>query len=56
MTESQLDLGKQLKAQEVPILLKPFTRVAQLVFCKMGEDCKVPYNGKYQYQTGATGF
>lgn len=52
--EGQITL-ELFNASEVPILLKPFTRVAQLVFCKMSEDCKVPYNGKYQSQTGATG-
>lgn len=52
--EGQITL-ELFNASEVPILLKPFTRVAQLVFCKIGEDCKVPYNGKYQSQTGATG-
>lgn len=52
--EGQITL-ELFNASEVPILLKPFTRVAQLVFCKMSDDCKVPYNGKYQSQTGATG-
>lgn len=35
-------------ASEVPILLKPFTRIAQLVFCKMDAPCAYPYKGKYQ--------
>jgi len=52
--EGQITL-ELFNASEVPILLKPLTRVAQLVFCKMSSDCKVPYSGKYQSQTGATG-
>lgn len=42
-------------ASETPIELKPFTRVAQLVFCTMSESCDNPYNGKYQFQKNAVG-
>ena len=37
-------------ASPAPILLKPFTRVGQLVFCEMSDSCERPYNGKYQGQ------
>lgn len=52
--EGQITL-ELYNASEVPILLQPFTRVGQLVFCKMDSDCDNPYRGKYQNQSCATG-
>ena len=52
--EGQITL-ELYNASEVPILLKPFTRVAQLVFCSMSSCCLNPYRGKYQKQMYATG-
>lgn len=52
--EGQITL-ELYNASEVPILLKPFTRVGQLVFCTMSEDCLNPYRGKYQNQSCTTG-
>lgn len=42
-------------ASKAPILLKPLTRVGQLVFCRMSDKCLNPYNGKYQGQDDTTG-
>lgn len=52
--EGQITL-ELYNASEIPIMLKPFTRVGQLVFCRMGSECINPYRGKYQNQTCATG-
>lgn len=41
-------------ASDNTIQLEVGRRIAQLVFVKMSNPCKVAYNGKYQYQTGAT--
>ncbi len=42
-------------ANRCAIELKAGRRVGQLVFAKMDQTAKNPYNGKYQGQTGATG-
>ena len=52
--EGQITL-ELYNASEVPILLKPFTRIGQLVFCRMSSECGNPYRGKYQNQSCATG-
>lgn len=41
-------------ASDNTIQLEVGRRIAQLVFVKMGNPCRVPYDGKYQFQTGAT--
>ena len=41
-------------ASDNTIQLEVGRRIAQLVFVKMSNPCKVAYKGKYQYQTGAT--
>lgn len=41
-------------ASDNTIQLEVGRRIAQLVFVKMGNPCRVPYGGKYQFQTGAT--
>lgn len=41
-------------ASDFTIELEVGRRIAQLVFVKMSNSCKFPYQGKYQYQTGAT--
>lgn len=41
-------------ASDNTIQLEVGRRIAQLVFVKMGNPCKVSYNGKYQFQIGAT--
>ena len=52
--EGQITL-ELYNASEIPILLKPFTRIGQLVFCRMSSECNNPYRGKYQNQSCATG-
>lgn len=42
-------------ANRCAIELKAGRRVGQLVFAKMDAPAKMPYNGKYQGQRGATG-
>ncbi len=42
-------------ASEIPIELKPLTRIGQLVFCRMNGNCEKPYKGKYQKQNDVTG-
>lgn len=42
-------------ANRCAIELQSGRRVGQLVFAKMDDMAKVPYNGKYQGQRGATG-
>ncbi|MBQ6182058.1 MAG: dCTP deaminase [Ruminococcus sp.] len=42
-------------ANRCAIELKAGRRVGQLVFAKMDAPALIPYNGKYQGQTGATG-
>ena len=41
-------------ASKVPIQLEVGRRIAQLVFVKMSDPCRMPYQGKYQRQSGAT--
>lgn len=41
-------------ASKVPIQLEVGRRIAQLVFVKMSDPCRAPYQGKYQRQSGAT--
>lgn len=41
-------------ASKVPIQLEVGRRIAQLVFVKMSDPCRLPYQGKYQRQSGAT--
>lgn len=41
-------------ASKVPIQLEVGRRIAQLVFVKMSDPCRAPYQGKYQGQSGAT--
>lgn len=52
--EGQITL-ELFNASNFAINIKSGTRVGQLVFAKMDSDAKIPYNGKYQGQTGATG-
>lgn len=42
-------------ANSLPIRLQAGRRICQLVFCKMDDLAKTPYNGKYQGQTFSTG-
>ena len=42
-------------ASDKPILLESGKRVGQLVFAELDGECIQPYNGKYQFQRGATG-
>ena len=42
-------------ASDKPILLEYGKRVGQLVFAELDGECIQPYNGKYQFQRGATG-
>lgn len=42
-------------ANSLPIRLEAGRRICQLVFCKMDQVASVPYRGKYQNQTKATG-
>lgn len=42
-------------ANSLPIRLEAGRRICQLVFCKMDQAAKNPYNGKYQGQTNSTG-
>ncbi len=42
-------------ANSLPIRLEKGRRICQLVFCKMDQAAEVPYDGKYQGQTNATG-
>jgi len=42
-------------ANSLPIKLQNGRRICQLVFCKMDQEAKNPYNGKYQGQTKSVG-
>ncbi len=42
-------------ANSLPIRLQAGRRICQLVFCKMDQAAKNPYNGKYQGQRNSTG-
>lgn len=42
-------------ANSLPIRLQAGRRICQLVFCKMDQEAKNPYNGKYQGQRNSTG-
>lgn len=42
-------------ANSLPIRLQAGRRICQLVFCKMDQSAKNPYNGKYQGQRQSTG-
>ncbi len=42
-------------ANSLPIRLQAGRRICQLVFCKMDQEAKNPYNGKYQGQRNTTG-
>ena len=42
-------------ANSLPIQLESGRRICQLVFCKMDQEPKSPYSGKYQGQTQSVG-
>lgn len=42
-------------ANSLPIRLQAGRRICQLVFCKMDQEARNPYNGKYQGQRQSTG-
>ena len=42
-------------ANSLPIKLQNGRRICQLVFCKMDQEAKNPYHGKYQGQTKSIG-
>ena len=42
-------------ANSLPIRLRVGRRICQLVFCKMDQQAKNPYDGKYQGQRFSTG-
>ncbi len=52
--EGQITL-ELYNANSLPIRLEAGRRICQLVFCKMDQEAKNPYNGKYQGQTKSTG-
>jgi dCTP deaminase len=52
--EGQITL-ELYNANSLPIRLEAGRRICQLVFCKMDQAAAMPYAGKYQGQTRATG-
>ncbi|OGJ55196.1 dCTP deaminase, partial [Candidatus Peregrinibacteria bacterium RIFOXYC2_FULL_33_13] len=52
--EGQITL-ELYNANSLPIKLKKGRRICQLVFCKMDNEAKNPYNGKYQKQRKSVG-
>jgi len=52
--EGQITL-ELFNANSLPIRLEAGRRICQLVFCRMDQAAAMPYKGKYQGQTKATG-
>ncbi len=52
--EGQITL-ELYNANSLPIRLEAGRRICQLVFCRMDQAAAMPYKGKYQGQTNATG-
>lgn len=52
--EGQITL-ELYNANSLPIRLEAGRRICQLVFCRMDQAAALPYKGKYQGQTNATG-
>ena len=52
--EGQITL-ELFNANSLPIKLQAGRRICQLVFCKMDQNAKNPYRGKYQGQRRSTG-
>lgn len=52
--EGQITL-ELYNANSLPIRLEAGRRICQLVFCRMDQVAAMPYKGKYQGQTNATG-